>query len=161
VKQNLRAEAQHRGISPERILFTRKDKEYSDYLAKFGVADLFLDTFPFNAGATASDALWAGLPLVTCSGEPYTARMAGSLLKSIGLPELITSSLDEYEALILRLARSPTLLSSLRAKLLQNRQTAALFDTKAVTRHIETAYEAMHQRFQAGLAADHIQVTGS
>ncbi len=149
VSKNLRVEARHRHIAPERLVFA-PPTNYSDYLAKYRVADLFLDTLPFNGGATASDALWAGLPVVTCSGQPFTARMAGSLLNAVGLPELITKSLDEYEALALKLARNPALLTSIKEKLTRNRDTYPLFDTKRFTRHIESAYTTMWERSQRG-----------
>jgi predicted O-linked N-acetylglucosamine transferase (SPINDLY family) len=149
VARNLRAEAKNRHVAPERLVFA-PPIQYSDYLARYRVADLFLDTLPFNGGATASDALWAGLPVVTCSGQPFTARMAGSLLKAVGLPELITKSLDEYEALALKLARNPVLLASIKQKLAHNRNSYPLFDTARFTRHIESAYTTMWKRSQTG-----------
>ena len=156
--QNLRQEATNRNVAPERLVFSPPANEYSDYLARYKVADLFLDTLPFNAGATASDALWAGLPLLTCSGETYTARMAGSLLHAIGVPELITTTLEGYEQTAVDLARHPDKLANIRRKLEANRLTAPLFDTKRLTRHIEAAYAAMYERHQAGLPPDHIVV---
>jgi len=126
--------------------------KYSDYLARYKVADLFLDTFPFNGGATVSDALWVGLPVVTSSGQPFTARMAGSLLTAAGLPELITTSLEDYEAAALKLARDPALLASFRARLAGNRTTCPLFDAARLTRHIEAAYTTMWERYQRGEA---------
>jgi protein O-GlcNAc transferase len=111
-------------------------------------ADLFLDTLPYNAHTTASDALWAGLPLVTCLGETFAGRVAASLLKAVGLPELITTSLEDYEALALKLARDPTLLASIKAKLARNRSTHPLFNTARFTRHVEAAYTTMWQRQQ-------------
>jgi predicted O-linked N-acetylglucosamine transferase (SPINDLY family) len=114
------------------------------------VADLFLDTLPFNAGTTASDALWAGLPVVTCSGEAFAARMAGSLLHAVGLPELVTHALPEYEALALKLATDAPLLAGIRERLMRNRDTFPLFDTDRFRRHIEAAYVTMWERYQRG-----------
>jgi predicted O-linked N-acetylglucosamine transferase (SPINDLY family) len=132
--------------------------EYSDYLASYRVADLFLDTLPFNAGATASDALWAGLPVVTCSGQPFLSRMAGSLLNAIGLSELITTTLEAYEQLAFDLATHPEELVVIKRKLAENRLTTPLFNTKLFTKYIEAAYIAMYERYQAGLSPDHIIV---
>ena len=134
VSRNLRAEAKHRNIAPERLVFSLYTDEYSDYLARYQVADLFLDTLPFNAGGTASDALWAGLPLLTCSGQTYTARMAGSLLNAIGLPELITTTLEAYEQMAIDLATHPEELAAIRHRLAENRLIIPLFDTKLFTR---------------------------
>lgn len=134
--------------------------KYSDYLARYRIADLFLDTSPFNAGATASDALWVGLPMLTCSGEPFTARMAGSLLNAIGLPELITTTLEAYEHMAIDLATHPEKLALIKRKLAANRLTTPLFDTRRFTKHIEAAYTTMYERHQAGLAPDHISITG-
>jgi predicted O-linked N-acetylglucosamine transferase (SPINDLY family) len=149
VTRNLRSEAEARGISPARLVFAPRI-DYPDYLARYRLADLFLDTLPFNAGTTASDALWAGLPLVTCSGETFAARVAGSLLNAVGLPELVTKSLEEYEALALKLARDPVLLASLKEKLARNRDTYPLFNSKRFTRHIEAAYTTMWEKYQRG-----------
>jgi protein O-GlcNAc transferase len=147
---NLRKEAELRGVSPERIIFAPRLLEMSDHLARQRHANLFLDTLPYNAHTTASDALWAGLPVLTCLGETFAGRVAASLLKAIGLPELIATSLENYEALALKLARDPSLLASIRAKLARNRGTHPLFDTARFTRHIEAAYTTMWQRYQNG-----------
>jgi predicted O-linked N-acetylglucosamine transferase (SPINDLY family) len=158
VSRNLREAARYRNIAPERLVFSSYVKDHSDYLARYRVADLFLDTLPFNAGGTASDALWAGLPLLTCSGQTYTARMAGSLLKAIGLPELITTTLETYEQMANDLATHPGKLAAIKLKLAENRLTMPLFDTQLFTKHIEAAYSAMYERYQAGLPPDHIVV---
>jgi predicted O-linked N-acetylglucosamine transferase (SPINDLY family) len=147
---NLGKEAERRGVSRERIVFASRLPELSDHLARQRHADLFLDTLPYNAHTTASDALWAGLPLVTCLGETFAGRVAASLLKAVGLPELITTSLEDYEALALRLARDPALLGGIKDKLLRNRDTYPLFDTARFTRHLEAAYTMMWQRYQRG-----------
>jgi predicted O-linked N-acetylglucosamine transferase (SPINDLY family) len=149
VESNLRREAAKRGVAPDRLVFAPRLK-YADYLARYRLADLFLDTLPYNAGATASDALWAGLPVLTCSGEAFAARMAGSLLRAVGLPELVTDTLEQYEALALKLARDGRLLHELREKLRQNRSTAPLFDTRRFRRHIEAAYRTMWEIWQSG-----------
>jgi predicted O-linked N-acetylglucosamine transferase (SPINDLY family) len=148
-EQNLRREAAARGIAPDRLVLAPR-VEYHDYLARYRLADLFLDTFPFNGGTTASDALWAGLPVVTCSGEAFASRMAGSLLNAIGLPELITNSLADYESLAHKLATDPGMLADIRARLSQNRTTCPLFDTDRFRRHLESAFTAMYERHQRG-----------
>jgi predicted O-linked N-acetylglucosamine transferase (SPINDLY family) len=128
-------------------------------LARYRLADLFLDTLPFNAHTTASDALWAGVPVLTCSGEAYPGRVAASLLKSIGLPELVTSSLEDYAELALKLGSTPTLTAELRAQLGRRRDTSSLFDTDRFRRDIESAYRQMWERVQQGAAAESFSVT--
>ena len=147
--QNLRNEAKARGISPERLIFAPK-MALADHLSRHRHADLFLDTLPYNAHTTASDALWAGVPVLTCLGETFAGRVAASLLKAVGLPELITTSLKDYEALALKLAREPSFLTAIKARLARNRDTYPLFDAARFTRHIEAAYTTMRQRFQRG-----------
>ena len=147
---NLRREAERSGVSPQRLIFAPKLPESSEHLARQRHADLFLDTLPYNAHTTASDALWAGLPVLTCLGETFAGRVAASLLKAVGLPELITTSLGDYEALALKLAREPALLQSIKFKLARNRNSYPLFDTKRFTQHIEAAYEGMWARHQKG-----------
>ena len=137
-------------MAPERIAFARRITSSPDHLARHRIADLFLDTLPYNAHATASDALWAGLPIVTCAGDTFAGRVAGSLLRAIGLPELVTGSLDEYEALALRLARDGGLLAALRARLARNKWTQPLFDTERFARNIEAAYRQMWETWSAG-----------
>jgi protein O-GlcNAc transferase len=139
---NLRLEAEKRSVAAERLIFAPK-ASVADHLARHRLADLCLDTLPYNAHTTASDALWAGLPVLTCLGETFAGRVAASLLKAIGLDALITRTLAEYETLALRLARDPAYLASLKGTLNRNRDTCLLFDTQSATRHIETAYRAM------------------
>jgi protein O-GlcNAc transferase len=139
---NLRLEADKRGVAPERLIFAPK-ASVADHLARHRLADLCLDTLPYNAHTTASDALWAGLPILTRLGEAFAGRVAASLLKAIGLDELITRSLAEYETLALRLARDRTYLAALKETLNRNRDTCLLFDTQSATRHIEAAYLTM------------------
>jgi predicted O-linked N-acetylglucosamine transferase (SPINDLY family) len=149
LERNLRKEANDRRIDPARLVFSSRTA-YGSYLARYRLADLFLDTFPFNAGTTASDALWVGLPIVTCSGETFASRMAGSLLHAIGLSELVAGSLVEYEALALKLACDPGLLAVIKAELALNRNIYPLFNTTRFTRHLEAAYEIMCDRVQHG-----------
>jgi len=160
VKRNLQNEIERRGVESTRLIFASR-APYSEYLARYRLADLFLDTYPFNGGTTASDALWVGLPLITCSGEAFAARMAGSLLRAIGMPELITESTTDYEALALKLARNPDLMKSTKIKLARNRSSYPLFDAQRFTHHIEAAYTAMYERYQADLLPDHIYVPRS
>jgi predicted O-linked N-acetylglucosamine transferase (SPINDLY family) len=142
---NLRREAAARGVAPERLVFAPRVPR-DDHLARHRLADLFLDTIPVNAHATASDALWAGLPVLTCMGNTFAGRVAASLLQAIGLPELVASSPAEYESIALALARDPEALARVRAKLANNRITQPLFDTARITRNLETAYMTMCER---------------
>lgn len=150
-EENLRHAALARGIAPDRIVFARV-LPYASHLARLRLADLCLDTLPFNGGTTASDALWAGVPLLTCSGSALASRMAGSLLRAVGLAELTTYSLEDYESLALRLLADPPLLAGLRARLAANRSTAPLFDTPRFCRGIEAAYSEMWRRYLRGEA---------
>ncbi|WP_019141866.1 tetratricopeptide repeat protein [Noviherbaspirillum massiliense] len=148
---NLRREAQARGIAPEQLVFAPRLPQ-AEHLARQQLADLFLDTLPVNAHTTASDALWAGLPVLTCTGQAFAGRVATSLLHAVGLPELVTQSLDEYEALALRLASMPAELARIKAKLAHNRSTYPLFNTVRFCRHLEAAYVEMWERSQRGEA---------
>ncbi|MCX7281913.1 MAG: hypothetical protein NTX21_10280, partial [Alphaproteobacteria bacterium] len=139
---NLRAEAKVRGVDPVRLIFAPKLPP-EQHLARQQLADLFLDTLPYNAHTTCSDALWAGLPVVTCYGKAFPGRVASSLLKAINLPELVTASPQLYEALALELAQNPALLKATKEKLARNRTTTPLFDSERFRKNIETAYEAM------------------
>jgi protein O-GlcNAc transferase len=154
---NLRKEAAARGIAADRLVFA-KLVPLSDHLARLRQADLFLDTLPYNAHTTASDALWAGLPLLTRVGETFAGRVAASLLHAIGLPELITRTQEEYERLALELATHRAKLALIKHKLAQNRLAAPLFNTQLFTRHLESAYEAIYDRYRAGLLPDHLHV---
>jgi predicted O-linked N-acetylglucosamine transferase (SPINDLY family) len=153
--KNLKKEAQNRGVDPERLIFGERLIR-SQYLARCRTADLFLDTLPYNAGATASDALWAGLPVLTCLGEGFASRYAASLLIAIGLPELITKSQAEYEALAIELASNKVKLKAVKDKLERNRLTTQLFDTLSFTKNIEDAYRKMYERYHNNLLPDHI-----
>ena len=154
---NLIKEAGLRGVNAERLIFAKR-MPLADHLARHRLADLFLDTLPCNAHTTASDALWAGLPVLTCVGEAFASRVAASLLNAIHLPELITTTTEEYEALAIELATNPGKLKQIRHKLEKNRLTTPLFDTRLFTRHIEAAYYEMYERYQAGFPPDHIHV---
>jgi len=151
LEDNLTREAVARGIAPERLVFAQP-LPYPNHLARLALADLCLDTLPFNGGATTSDALWAGVPVVSCAGRSFASRMSGSLLHAIGIPELATRSLDEYERLALALGRAPQSLARLRAKLAENRRSAPLFNTDRFRQHLEAAYTVMVQRQRSGLA---------
>jgi len=156
-EENLKKEAETRGVSQSRLVFgTRINR--SEYLARFRVADLFLDTSPYNAGTTASDALWVGVPVLTCIGESFASRVAASLLNAIDLPELITTSQAQYEAAAIELATNPTKLMNIKNKLQRNRLTKPLFDTKSFTNHIEIAYTQMYERFQNNFPLNHIYI---
>jgi len=147
--RNLRREAENRGIAPDRLVFAPRMKQ-EDHLARHRLAGIMLDTLPVNAHTTASDALWAGLPVVTCMGAGFAGRVAASLLNAVGLPELSTETLADYAALALELARNETMLAAIKAKLARNRDTYPLFDTDRFRRHIESAYETMWARHQRG-----------
>ncbi|MGA2671698.1 MAG: tetratricopeptide repeat protein [Terracidiphilus sp.] len=155
--ENLRQEAARRGISPERLIFARR-LPLAEHLARHRLADLFLDTFPCNAHTTASDALWAGLPVLTRMGEVFASRVAASLLNAVDLPELATTTEAAYEALAVELALNPERRLEIGERLRQNRLTAPLFDVSSSTRHLEAAYNAMYERYLAGLLPEHIQI---
>ena len=148
-RENLYREAEKRGIPRNRLVFAAKTN-LADHLARHRLADLFLDTLPYNAHTTASDALWAGLPVATCLGSTFAGRVSASLLNAAGLSELIAPSLEEYEALALKLAREPMLLAVAKDKLARHREVCPLFDTRRFTRHIENAYLAMWQHHREG-----------
>ena len=147
--KNLRNEAVRHGVAADRLVFAPR-LHLDEHLARHRLADLFLDTLPYNAHTTASDALWAGLPVLTCVGSTFAGRVASSLLAAAGLPELITQSLEAYETLGLRLAKTPALLAAIRAKLVLHRHDSPLFDTGRFRRHLESAYVEMWDRQQRG-----------
>jgi protein O-GlcNAc transferase len=159
VAGNLRREAAMRGVNAERLIFA-PIVPLPEYQARLHLADLFLDTLPYNAGATASDALWAGLPVLTRIGDTFVGRMAASVLNAIGLPEQITATAEAYEALAIDLAANRQKLETIKQKLANNRLKTPLFDTKLYTKHLEAAYTAMYERFQSGLEPDHIIMHG-
>ena len=157
-QDNLRREAQQRGVTPERLLFAER-LPMADYLSRYQCCDLYLDTLPYNAGTTASDALWAGLPVLTCSGSALAARMGASLLIALDLPELITESLADYERTAIALAQQPQRLADVRTRLQRNRGAAPLFDTRRFTRTLEQACTLMHQHRCAGEPAQLLRVS--
>jgi predicted O-linked N-acetylglucosamine transferase (SPINDLY family) len=155
--ENLRKEARSRGVAPERLIFAPR-RELSEHLARHRLADLFLDTFYYNAHTTASDALWAGLPVITRLGDTFAGRVAASLLRALDLPELVTETEAQYEALALRLTRNPEELAGIRDKLARHRTSRSLFDAARFAADIETAYRAMWERHRMGLPPDRIVV---
>jgi len=157
LEANLRASAARHRIDPRRLVFADRLPP-AEYLARYRAADLFLDTLPYNAGATASDALWAGLPVLTLAGDSFASRIAASLLRAVGLPELITTSRDAYEDLAVALASDPLRLRQIRNRLLDTGPDSTLFDTDRFRRHLEAAFLAMQARYDAGLAPDHIRL---
>jgi predicted O-linked N-acetylglucosamine transferase (SPINDLY family) len=140
--ENLRRAAQQRGISPSRLVFADR-APLPQHLARHRCADLFLDTFNVNAHTTASDALWAGLPVITKAGRSFVARAAASLLHAHGLPELVTETVNDYEQLALELATDPARLARIRHKVVANRETAPLFDSEKSTRDLEAVYRKL------------------
>ena len=155
--QNLKKEAEKRGVNSNRLIFAKR-MSTEDHLARHKLADLFLDTLPYNAHTTCSDALWAGLPVLTLIGQSFASRVAASLLNAVNLPGLITNTKEEYENLTIELATNPEKLKSIKEKLQKNRLTTPLFNTKIFTKHIESAYEAMYNRYQNDLLPDNIEV---
>jgi protein O-GlcNAc transferase len=147
--QNLRRAAAQRSVHPARLIFADR-VDLAAHLDRQRLADLFLDTAPYNAGATASAALWAGVPLMTCRGASLVGRMAASMLAAVGLPELVTADLPGYVALAETLARDPARLKALRERLAQNRATQPLFNTARFTHHLEAAYVTMWENWQRG-----------
>lgn len=157
VKSNLIREASNRGVDAARLIFGGPI-ERADYLARYQVADLFLDTTPYNAGTTASDALWAGVPVLTLIGESFSSRVAASILSAVGLSELIVSTLKDYERLAIELATNPIKLEKIKSALVENRNSAPLFDTPLFTRNIEKAYQIAYASYHAGSKPKHIFV---
>lgn len=148
-KGQLRNEAFQRGVSPERLIFADEVSQ-PEHLARLSLADLVLDTAPYNAHTTASDALWVGVPLVTCAGDTFASRVAGSLLRAVDLEELIAEDMDAYYTLALELTGDPQRLAKTRRKLEQNRLSVPLFDSTAYTAHLEALYQTMWDRHLAG-----------
>ena len=156
-ERNLRQQAAARGVVPDRLVFGGRLPN-AEYLARYRSADLFLDTLPYNAGTTASDALWTGLPVLTCIGQSFAARVAASILTAAGLAETITTDMGQYERLAIELAMRPERLAALKRTLGESRASCPLFDTPAVTRNIESLYARMYERHQAGLPPEHLEL---
>ena len=157
---NLQREASAHGVAPDRLIFGTQ-LPFAEYLARYQAADLFLDTHPYNAGTTGSDALWAGLPVLTVQGESFPARMAASLLQALDLPDLVTYSRSAYEDLAVEIAQNPLKLSDIRRRLQANRSRTRLFDTLLFTRTLEAVYAHAHEMAQAGLSAKDFHVQNS
>ncbi len=153
-KRNLRLAAEQHGVDSSRLIFAGRVPLVEDHLARYRLADVFLDTHPYNAHTTAADALMAGLPVVTYMGNSFPSRVAGSLLHAIGLPELIAHTLEEYEQIALRLVTTPALLADIKARIAANQATYPLFDTEAFCRNLEAAYIAMWRKSQLGRCFD-------
>ena len=157
--KNLKMESEKRGVSSHRLIFAKR-MSWSEHVARHHLADLFIDTLPYNAHTTTSDALRAGLPVLTQIGHAFAGRVAASLLNAVGLPELITHSPKEYEDLAVNLGLHPEKLAALREKLASHLTTAPLFDTALFTRNIESAYRQMYERYQQDLAPKHLYIRG-
>jgi len=158
IVENLKKEAEYNGIDEERLIFAPRLEFIEEHLNRIKHADLFIDTLPYNAHTTSSDALRMGLPVLTCVGKSFASRVAASLLNAVGLPELITTTQQEYEALAIELATNPKQLKTIKDKLAKNLPTAPLYDTPLFTRHLESAYKTMYDRYHEGLEPDHIYV---
>jgi protein O-GlcNAc transferase len=156
-ERSLLRAAERSGVSANRIVFGRRLKR-EEYLARFRTMDLFLDTWPYTAGATASDALWVGLPVLTCVGRSFASRSASSVLQAIGVPELITTNPRQYEDSAVELARDAERLTAIRRKLVDQRHTTLLFDTPSFTSHLESAYLEIWQRYQSDLPPEHVHI---
>jgi predicted O-linked N-acetylglucosamine transferase (SPINDLY family) len=155
-KENLKREASSAQIDPQRLVFAQRVPSMASHLARQRLADLFLDTLPYNAHTTAGDALFAGLPVLTRIGESFASRVAASMNKTMGLDELITQSASEYEDRAVALAGNPSMIQRLKSQILRERDTARLFDTAAYTRQFEHALTMVHERYQSGMAPDHM-----
>jgi predicted O-linked N-acetylglucosamine transferase (SPINDLY family) len=155
---NLLKEARFRGVNPNRLIFAER-MDLDQHLPRYRLADLFLDTFPYNAHTTANDSLWAGLPVLTLMGQSFASRVASSLLQAIELPELICHTHAEYEAKAIELALNPQKLADLKKKLANNQKTTPLFNGFQITRNIELAYTSVYQRYQKGLTPEDVFVS--
>jgi len=155
--KNLKKEAMKFGINEDRLVFATH-MPVEEHLNRIKQADLFIDTLPYNAHTTTSDALRMGLPVLTCMGNSFASRVAASLLNAVNLPELITTTQEQYESLAIELATHPEQLKIIKDKLANNLSTAPLYDTPLFTRHLESAYLTMYDRYQQGLEPDHIYV---
>ena len=153
-RENMLRAADAQGVARERLIFAPRVSP-AEYLARFRLADLVLDTFPYNAGTTASDALWMGTPIVTCAGRTYISRMAGSLLTHVGLPDLVTSSLDDYERLAVNLGNNPLRIASYKRYLAEHGRQSSLFDIPTFVRQLDAEFErlAVAARTAASTAA--------
>ena len=156
--KNLQKEANQRGIDSERLIFAKRTKLLADHLARHKAADLFIDTIPYNGHATASDALWSGLPVLTRIGKSFSSRVSASLLNVLGLSELITYTEKEYEDLAIELAKNPNKLKEIKNKLEKNKTSKPLFNTKLFANNIESAYVKIYDRYLQNLPVDNIEI---
>jgi predicted O-linked N-acetylglucosamine transferase (SPINDLY family) len=156
-RENLRREAAARGVAPERLIFA-EHVPLAEHLARHRLADLFLDTLPYNAHTSASDALWAGLPVLTQVGATFAGRVAGSLLTAVGLPQLVTETPEQFRRAAIDLALDRAKLEAIKDELAAKRLAAPLFDTTSYTRGLERAFEMMAERQRSGLPPDHLHV---
>jgi predicted O-linked N-acetylglucosamine transferase (SPINDLY family) len=157
-KENLQREAMRFKISPSRLIFAERVSNKAEHLARVSLADLFLDAFAVNAHATCVDALWAGVPVITCKGNTFATRVASSLLTAIGLPELITTTPEEYTRCIIELVQHPEKYHAIKQKLAVNRTTKPLFNTARFVQHLEKGYQLIWQRYQQGLPPMQIKI---
>ena len=157
-RANITIEFEKRGIDSIRIIFAPRVDLMADHLSRYALADLFLDTHPYNAHTTALDSLKAGVPILTLAGQSFASRVAASLLNAIDLPELVTNTQEEYAALAIEFAMNPQKLADIKLKLVRNRLTTPLFDTPLFTKNIEAAYVKMYERYQADLKPHHISI---
>ena len=155
---NLRREAIKNGVKGDRLIFAPRLAFKEDHLSRMQLADLFLDTLPYNAHTTCSDALQMGVPVLTCIGNSFTSRVAASLLNAVNLPELIASSQDQCELLAVKLATNSEEFKSIKDKLVNNLPTAPLYDTKLFTKHLEYAYIKMNEKYYKGIDSEDIYV---
>jgi predicted O-linked N-acetylglucosamine transferase (SPINDLY family) len=158
-RKNLAEEAKRFSIHPSRLIFARRTDRIEDHLERQKMADLALDTFPYNGHTTTIDSLWSGVPVLTRKGRSFASSVAASLLTTIGLPELITASRTEYEAKAIQLASQPAVLETLKQRLVEKVPASALFDSKRFARNIESAYTRMHERKQNGLQPESFSVS--
>jgi len=156
--KNLQKEANKRGIDSKRLIFAKRTKLLADHLARHRAADLFIDTVPYNGHATASDALWSGLPVLALIGKSFSSRVSASLLNVLGLSELITYTEKEYEDLAIELAKNPNKLKEIKNKLEKNKTNKPLFNTKLFTKNIETAYTKIYQKYLKNLPVENIEI---
>jgi len=156
-QNNLIKEITIRGVNPDRLYFG-ENLQRDKYLDRYRLADLFLDTFPYNAGTTASDALKMGLPILTLKGNSFNSREAANIISAVNLPEMITASQEEYEFLAIELAKNPMKYRTIKDKLVDNLPNAPLYNTRLFAKNIESAYKTMFERYHQGLDPDHIYI---
>jgi predicted O-linked N-acetylglucosamine transferase (SPINDLY family) len=157
-QKNIVKEFEILGIDYSRLIFAKRVDLIGDHLSRLSLADLFLDTIPFNAHSTAVDSLKAGLPILTCMGQAFAGRVAGSLLNGVGMPELIAKDIGEYESIAINLAKNPAMLMKLRAKLAENKISAPLFNTRLFAGNLELAYQEIYSRYLSDQPLDHIYI---